>query len=103
MTTKFYAFFALVMSLTAFPAAAVTFTATAEGNTIRIFSQSDKEDVCNVWVPFSFWHDGKRRYTTTTCPDKRIAISDHVEVCSVTDPVIIRPKIEGPVESKCGK
>lgn len=104
MMKKICLLFAIAVGLSAPSAFADTFGAAVEGNTVGIFSRSDKEDVCNVWVAFSFWHEGKREYTTTTCPDRPIVISsDWVEVCRVTDPVIVNPKIEGPVEFKCGK
>jgi len=80
---------------------AATFTATAEGNTVTIYSASDKEEVCNVTVPFSYWYEGKREYTTTYCPDRQISISDKLEVCNASHEMIVNPKIEGPVESEC--
>ena len=101
MTKKFYGLVAVLLTLGALSADAATFTATAEGNTITIFSQSDKEEICRAWVPFSYWHKGKREHTMTNCMEKYIVISEKSEVCNVMHKEIVNPKIEGPVEFKC--
>ncbi len=101
MMKKFGILSATLLALWAIPTEAATFTATAEGNTVTIYSASDKEEVCNLSVSFSYWHKGKREYTTTRCPDGKIAISEKSEVCSASHELIVNPKIEGPVESEC--
>jgi hypothetical protein len=101
MTKKLYVLLAIIIGLGVPPAAATTFSATAEGNTITIFSHSDTEEICELRVVFSFFYQGERHTTATKCPDRPIVISDKAEVCSVTDVQINEPKIEGPVESKC--
>ncbi len=78
-----------------------TFRAEAEGDTIKIFSQSDEEKICTAWVYFSFIYEGERHHTFTTCPDRKIAISDDKEICRVTNAEIVEPKLESAVEFEC--
>ena len=101
MKTTIWILFIIFLIMGPASTIAATFTATAEGNTITIYSASKKEGVCEVRVPFSYWHKGKREYTSTRCPNRPILISDRHVVCSVTHKEIVNPKIEGPVESMC--
>ena len=96
-----YAVVLVVLGASANSAEAATFRALAEGNTVKIFSQSTEEKVCTVWVHFSYLYEGERHQTFTTCPDRKIFISEDAEVCEVTNAQIVDPKLEGPVEYEC--
>mgnify|MGYP003676881720 CR=1 FL=1 len=101
MKTNFCVLGAMLLVLGTVPTEAATFTATAEGNTITIYSTSDKEEICSLLVPFSYWYEGKREYTSTRCPDRSIIVSEKSEVCNASHELIVNPKIEGPVQSEC--
>lgn len=101
MTKNILIVLAPIIGLSAPAAGETTFTATAGGNTITIFSHSDTEEICEAVVPFSFIHEGERKPTETKCNYVSIIISDNAEVCSVTHQDIVEPKIEGPVRSTC--
>jgi hypothetical protein len=101
MMIKTYALLSTLFALSASPATAATFTATAEGNTVTIFSKSDKVELCDVYVHFSYWYKGKREYTVTHCPNRIIVISDKAKVCNAHHVEIVNPKIEGSVVFEC--
>ncbi len=104
LKTLFYLIAGLV---TAAPAAfaaddiAKTFSAEAKGNSVNIYSTSDKERFCTVSVKFSILQDGKRIDGRSGCQDATIPAGKHVFVCDFTRPIVIKPKIEGPVEGSC--
>jgi len=80
---------------------AKTFSAEAKDNSVTIYSTSKKARRCDVLVNFSVIQDGKRIAGLSHCSEKDIPAGKHVLVCDFTRPVVVEPKIEGPVQGKC--
>lgn len=78
-----------------------TFSADVEGNTIVIYSTSDKDIACYTMVTFSYKKGEDRERTRYTCNGFARA-TNGFRFCERTDPRYIDIKIEGAVTSYCG-
>lgn len=77
------------------------FSARAESGTLAIFSTAQAPRLCTADVVFSYLEKGKREFGRHICQNANIVAGRDVEVCRVTDAMIVEPKIEGPVNSTC--
>jgi hypothetical protein len=82
-------------------AAAPTFRAEAEGDTLVIYSTSDKDVACYTMVAFSFKNGDERERSRYVCNGFARAQKD-LRFCERSDARYIDLKIEGPVTSNCG-
>jgi hypothetical protein len=77
------------------------FTADVEGNTIVVYSTSDKDIACYTMVTFSYRSGDQRERTRYTCNGFARA-QKAFRFCERTDPRYVDVTIDGPVTSYCG-
>ncbi|MHB1205589.1 MAG: hypothetical protein ACYCZX_08495 [Rhodospirillaceae bacterium] len=90
-----YALLAALLLVTG-SAQAATFVAEIKGNVITVYSTSKTKEKCQLNNAFSYMYKGDRITTVQNCTVD-VVPGNHREVCHVTDPVIVDPKIEAPV------
>ena len=78
-----------------------TFVAEAKGNTVAIYSNFKETHHCEVFVKFSVLQEGKRVTGDLRCFEKDFLAGKHLLACNITSPVVIEPKIEGPIDGEC--
>jgi hypothetical protein len=81
--------------------AATTFSVGVEGDTIVVYSTSDKDIACYTMVTFSYRKGDERESTRYTCNGFARALKDF-RFCARTDPRYIDVRIESSVTSYCG-
>ena len=81
--------------------ASPTFRAEVEGETLVIYSTSDKDIACYTMVNFSFKKGDGRERSRYVCNGFARAKKDF-RFCERSDARYIDLKIEGPVTSNCG-
>jgi hypothetical protein len=81
-------------------AAAATFRAEVQGDTIVIYSTAKRPERCSASVMFSYKYGDDRRMTRLECNGPAPAEKDFV-FCKRTDAEFIELKIERPVNGGC--
>lgn len=78
-----------------------SFRAEVEGNTLIVYSTTDKDEACYSMVTFSYQKDDKRETRRFVCNTFARGQKDF-RFCERTDPAFIDLKVEGPVTGTCG-
>jgi hypothetical protein len=88
------------LSVAASTATATTLRAAVEGNTIVIYSSSDKPIGCRVSVMFSYKYGDGRRATRLECNGRAPAEQDFA-FCKSENAKYLDPKIERAIQGGC--
>jgi hypothetical protein len=77
--------------------------AKAEGNSVAIFSSTDKALPCEANIKFTYLDHGERKNGWTSCGYFTSKPGKDVEVCRFTNPALIAPVLDGGVIGGCGQ
>lgn len=94
------ALLACALVVIASTASATTLRAAIEGDTIVIYSSSDKAVGCRVSVMFSYKYGDGRRATRLECNGRAPAEKDFA-FCKSENAQYLEPKIERPIQGGC--
>jgi hypothetical protein len=92
--------FGCIVAAVPFYAAAATFRAEVQGDTIVIYSSGKKPEHCSASVMFSYKYGDDRRTTRLECNGPAPAEKDYV-FCKRTNAEFVDLKIERPVNGGC--
>ncbi|TAK99873.1 MAG: hypothetical protein EPO08_15120 [Rhodospirillaceae bacterium] len=102
MTRKLLLLLAITACGATTDAIAATITATAKGNTVTVFSTSDKSERCTARINFTYLQDGKRTPGFTSKESFVTVPGENVKVWDFTNPALIDPIISGGIDAHCG-